>query len=650
MQHFSTIKEEDAPDEEEERLPEIAAPDMQDRSEQGLTNFIGALFSVGSFLCLIALAVLSLFFVQIVAEGGETGMLPIFVALGVSLILGMLLLDFTQARALAGYRAARERNARRSRAIAGTILCLVLGMIHPIMAVAIPLSAGIGCLGHFILHRFFQSEPAWDFLPEEAVSILSGRDRIGMRLTSHRPSVHVMAAPVSRAGSALSLLASVAFGSYLIAENVMSMTAFIPLVIGSLWAAQEILDYAEGRFSRPDADTMPASWVERIDVDMEDENLGLNIQSLTLRQPGGAQIMSDVNLTVEPGQLTGIIGDSGAGKSLLLQVIADPFSLSGLEVSGNVRMGRNDLWRRQSNKQSVPAVLLPPDPFMLPASGADNLTCFHSSDTLPRAKWFLEQLVFAVDMVQDICDAPDARHLPTMQRKSLALARAFTLGPSLYLLDQPEDGLPEKQVGALVHRLKQEARMGRSILLSTHNRTILEACDRLIVMQQGRIIDYGDAAEVRSRMDSGWSRFKGVRTPESEEVLVNWARSHFFRNGDEANRRKVAGIAADMLAFSCQSADARNPGQVEFTFKHFQGHCLLRMRDGDPPVGRSAVQKAEREAQSDQDQNKISLLGSILRASLDVECSSQQDDRLITVKIETYDPRKTGKPGHASQE
>lgn len=649
MQHFPTIKQDDAPDAEEEHLPDFTAPAMQDRSEQGLTNLIGALFSVGSFLCLIALSVLTLFFVRIVAQGGEVGMLPVLVALGMSFILGMLLLDVTHSRALAGYRAARERNARRSRSIAGGVLCLVLGMIHPMMALAIPISAGVGCLGHFILYRFFQSEPAWDFLPKEAISILTGRDKIGMHLTSHRSPVHVMAAPVSRAGGALSLLTSVAFGSYLIAENVMSMTAFIPLVIGSLWAAQEILDYAEGRFSRPDADTVPASRVERTDVDATEDNLGLSVQSLNLRRPGGPQIISDINLEVEPGQITGIIGDSGAGKSLFLQSIVDPFSLSGLEVSGNIRLGRNDLWQRQSNNQSVPAVFLPPEPLMLPASGADNLTCFHRNDMLARGKWFLEQMVFAVDMVENICDAPDARHLPTMQRKSLAMARAFTLGPALYLMDQPEDGLPAKQIGALVHRLKQEARMGRSVLLTTHNRTILEACDRLIIMQQGRIIDYGVASEVRSRMDSGWSRFMGTRTPETEEVLVQWVRSHFFRSGDEANRRKVAGIAADMLAYSCQSADIRNSGQVQFTFKHFEGHCLLRMRDGDPPVGNSSVQKAEREAQSDQDQNKISLLGSIMRAALDVECSSKQDDRLITVKIETYDPRKTGRTRHASQ-
>ena len=646
MQHFTKITQDETPEDDAITLPEFSAPHMQDRAEIRLTNFIGTLFSIGSFACLVALALLALFFTQIVAQSGEIGMILILGALGASFVFGMLLLDFTHARALAGYRAARERNARRSRAIAGAILCLFLAMVHPLMALAILISSGLGLLGHFVLSRFFRSEPAWDFLSKEAISILSGRDKIGFQMTTQRAPVHMMARPVSRAGTAFSVLISMACGSYLVAEGIMSMSALVPLVIGSFWASYEILDFIEGRLSRADPDIMPAASVEPINVEQDDDKLGLSIHNLTLLRPGTAPILSDVTLDVEPGQITGVIGDSGAGKSVLFQAIADPFSLSGVAVSGHVRMGRSDLWLRQSAAQSVPAVLVPAEPLLVAASGADNLTCFHDGEMLSRGRWFLEQLVFAVDMVEAICDAPDARTLPTMQRKALALARAFTLGSPLYLLDQPEDGLPEKQIGALVHRLKQEARMGRSVLLATHSRTVLEACDRLIVLQHGRIVDYGDAAEVRARMDSGWSRFKGMRLPQTEEVLVNWVRSHFFRNGDEANRRKVAAIASDLLAFSNQSADARAPGQVQFTFKHFKGHCLLRMRDGDPPIANSAVQKAEREAQSDQDQTKISLLAGILRAAIEVECSTQQDDRQITVKIETYDPRKTGPIEH----
>ena len=644
MHHFADVTEKPEPEQEtdDNAEPQRVKTGMLDRADQKLTNFIGALFSVGSFLCLVGLGILALFFVSIVAEDGEIGMLPIFCGLGLSLIFGMLLLEFTQARALAGYRAARERNARRSRAIASGFLCVLLGMIHPVMALAIPISAAAGCLGHFVINRIARNEPLWDFLPKEATAVLSGRDRIGFHMATSQPRSHVMAKPVTQGGTALCIMIAMASGSYLVAENIMNMAAFIPLLIGSLWASQAILDYFEGRFVRRDVALIPAAKVEHTGVNPDDEeNPGLNITELSIRDVTGKMIMTDVSLHVEPGQITGVVGPSGAGKSLLLQAIVDPFSLSDLEVSGHVHVNQTDLWQRQSTEQNVPAVLLPPNPIMMAASGHENLSCFKEGELLTRGKWFLERLVFSVDMVEDICEAKNAQTLPSMQIKLLALARAFLLSPPLYLMDRPEDSLPDKHVSALIHRLSQEARMGRSILMVTNNRALLDVCDKLVVMLNGRIVDYGPATEVRNRSDTGWTRFIGNRIPETEEILVNWVRSHFYRDGDEANRRKVSQVTSDMLAYSCQSADVRNPGKVQFLFKHFEGHCLVRMLDDDPPVGTSALQKARTEAAKDTDAHKLSLLGSVIRASQKVECASNKDNRQISAEVETYDPRKT---------
>lgn len=648
MQHFPNKKQISLPEEEDATLaPDIAAPHMLDRAELRLTSIIGALFSVGSFLCLIAISVLGLFFVEIVAEGGETGMLPILSALGLSFVLGMLLLDFTHARSLSGYRAAREANARASKAIASVVLFVLLGMIHPVMAAAIPLAAGAGWLGHVLLHRFSRDEPLWDFLPKEAVSVLTGRDGIGLEMSGTRPPEHVMAAPVSRAGSAIAVVAALASGSYLVAQDIMTQAAFVPLVFGSLWASQAIISYAEGKLSRRDTPRAPAARVERIERDHDQpEHLGLDIQGLMVRDPRGKTLLADINIQVDPGQITGIVGPSGAGKSLLMHAVADPFSISNAETSGSVRIGQTDLWRRENTEQTAPVVLLPPDPIMLPATGADNLTCFHDGEILTRGKWYLERLVFAVDTVEDICNAPNAQTLPSMQVKALAMARAFLLSPPLYLLDRPEDGLPDKQVAALVHRLKQEARLGRSVLMTTNNRALLDSCNRLIVMHEGRVVDFGPANDVLSRMDSGWSRFLGLRHPDTEEVLINWIHSHFHRTGDQANQRKVSGIASDMLALSYQTADARNPGEVQFLFKHFQGHCVLRMSDNDPPLGNGAIRIAETDANSDVEDRELSILGSIMRHTMKVEFDVKQENRRITAQIETYDPRKTGGAPH----
>lgn len=634
-------------DSDNANAPLVADILMVDRSDVRWAAVLSTLFSTGRMVCLFAVAVLGIFFGTIVANQGEVRMIPILIGLGLTFLIGVLLLEFAHVRALAGYRDVRQRHALRSRALVAGVICVVLSMIHPLMGAAIPIGAGVGALGQFILSRIARSEPLWDFLPSEAISILSGRDRIGATLAASRPKDHAMAGVITRSGSALSVIAALAIGAYLIAQDIMAVSAFVPLVLGTLWASEAILDYVQNRFARQEVKLLPVSQVRAGPLPEDDEQqdqIGLKVHDLNVRNPKGIALLRGVNLNIAPGTVTAVVGPSGAGKSLLLQSIVDPFSLANMEVSGHVRQSGQDLWKRQASAQSVPAVFLPPHPVVLPASGAENLSCFHGDEMLNRGKWFLEQIVYAVDMVDSICAAPNAQTLPSMQVKALAMARAFTLGPQIYLMDRPEDGLPEKQVAALVHRIEQETRMGRCVIMVTEKRALLDIADQMVVLQDGQVIDHGPAKEVRGRMETGWARFLGARRLVTEENLCNWVHSHFYRDGDEANRRKVAKIASDMLTFSCQTANPLTPDEVSFTFKHFRGFCILRMQDNDPPISAGKLQQAQDEVDGDDGTRKLSQLACIMREALSVEADMRGDARLLEVKIETYDPRKTRPP------
>ncbi len=651
MLHFSDRgKGEPHPEKDEGdnvNAPKVADILMMDRSDVRWAAILSALFSTGRMMCLFALAVLGIFFGTVVANQGEVRMIPILLGLGVTFVIGIILLEFAHVRALAGYRDARRRYALRSRALVAGAICIVLCMIHPLMGLAIPIGAGVGALGQLVLSRYARNEPLWDFLPTEAISILSGRDRIGATLATSRPRDHALAAVVTRSGSALSVVVALAIGAFLIAQSIMAIAAFVPLVLGTLWATEAILEYVHNHFSQEEVTLLPVSEVRAgpaPDEDDTQDQLGLKVHDLNVRNHKGVALLRGINLNIAPGTVTAVIGPSGAGKSLLLQSIVDPFSLANMEVSGFVRQSGQDLWKRQTSAQSVPAVFLPPHPVVLPATGAENLSCFHGDEMLTRGKWFLEQMVYAVDMVDGICAAQNAQTLPSMQIKALAMARAFTLGPQVYLMDRPEDGLPEKQIAALVHRIEQETRMGRCVVIVTDKRALLDVSDQMVVLQDGQVIDYGPSKEVRGRMETGWARFLGARRLVTEENLCNWIHSHFYRDGDEANRRKVAQVASDLLTFSCQTANPLTPGDVSFTFKHFRGFCILRMQDSDPPVSAGKLQQAQDEVSNDDGESKLSQLARIIRNSMSIEADMRGDERLLEVKIETYDPRKVPPP------
>ena len=169
---------------------------------------------------------------------------------------------------------------------------------------------------------------------------------------------------------------------------------------------------------------------------------------------------------IGPGQVLGVQGATGAGKSVLLRTLVGPYDMTGLQVRGLVQQGETDLWERNTNPSAISALLFPPRPLLLPTSGANNLSFFQKGSALERGKRILEQLVFASDIVERICHAKDATALPDSQQKALAFARGFLLSPTLYLLDRPEDGISEKTLGALSARMRQETRAGAVLYCS----------------------------------------------------------------------------------------------------------------------------------------------------------------------------------------
>ncbi|MEE9389190.1 MAG: ATP-binding cassette domain-containing protein [Paracoccaceae bacterium] len=438
-----------------------------------------------------------------------------------------------------------------------------------------------------------------------------------------------------------------AFGvaSWLAAEGVLASPAVAAVALLSLWSTDAILRYVRHITETPPLLELAETSVEPInDIEFDGDQTGLKVDDLTVFSNSGKLLLSEISFQIPPGSITGIIGDSGAGKSLLFQALVDPFALQGLRVRGSVRGNNQDLWLRHGRDHNVPAVLLPETPILLPTSGANNLACFRDGASLEQGRHILEKMVFSSELVSEICECTDATTLPGMQKRMLAFSRAFLMSPNAYLFDRPEDGLPEKQIAALLQRLQQEARHGRAIMLATDNRALLEGCDTLIVIQDGRIIDKGDASDVRGRQAAGWARFVGVRNLDIDDNLETWIRAQFKRPGDEINRRKVCHIASEMLTFSCQSMNSLAQQSVIFEFKHFVGYCLLSLQDSDAPIGAAQLDKAQQAAKEPDTTSRLSPLASIISKSMDVEASAELERRRLLVKIETLDLRE--EPSH----
>jgi branched-chain amino acid transport system ATP-binding protein len=237
---------------------------------------------------------------------------------------------------------------------------------------------------------------------------------------------------------------------------------------------------------------------------MESETGGLRITDLTVRY-GGVVANQNVTLEVRPGEIVGLIGPNGAGKTTLVDaatgfaryegsVALDGRSLDRLAPHRRRRAGLSRTWQsgelfdNLTVEQNVLSALRPGG---LRALGRDVFGR-RSSATPPEVMRALEQVGLS-----DMKDAV-ARDLSLGRQKLVGVARALVGTCGLLLLDEPAAGLHQHESDEFASSMRAIARGGLGTLLIDHDmQLVLGVCDRLYVMEFGKIIFSGTPAEAR---------------------------------------------------------------------------------------------------------------------------------------------------------
>jgi branched-chain amino acid transport system ATP-binding protein len=235
----------------------------------------------------------------------------------------------------------------------------------------------------------------------------------------------------------------------------------------------------------------------------------LEVQDVTVRF-GGLAALLDVSASVEPGEVVGVIGPNGAGKTTLFNVVCgftrpsggqlhwqghtlrrhSPRSLAGLGIARtlqglglfphltvleNVLVGAS-----RHSRVGIASAL-----FALPRGDSDE-TALRG-----RAHRYLTEL--------GIADATDRLpgQLPYGVQKRVSLARALVAEPKLLLLDEPASGLSADEMSEL-STLIRGLRDRMSVLLVEHHMDlVMSVCDRIVVLDFGRVIATGTPDEIR---------------------------------------------------------------------------------------------------------------------------------------------------------
>lgn len=205
----------------------------------------------------------------------------------------------------------------------------------------------------------------------------------------------------------------------------------------------------------------------------------------------GRPILQDVSLNIQAGEIIAIAGAPGSGKTTLLRLIA------GLVKPDGGRILVDDIPLDTLSLQDISSTIaLKPQDFCL-FSGTieENVRAGGPPLTSEKRQHILEWTGMGaafqengLDWTTDI--GARGSNLSGGQRQLVALSRSFAAGASIILLDEPNNGLDAPFETHLARRIS-ELRGKATVIVSSHSRTLLMACDRVIVVGQGRILADG---------------------------------------------------------------------------------------------------------------------------------------------------------------
>jgi ABC-2 type transport system ATP-binding protein len=241
------------------------------------------------------------------------------------------------------------------------------------------------------------------------------------------------------------------------------------------------------------------------------ENTVIHVRELT-RRFGDFYAVNGISFDVHRGEIFGLLGANGAGKSTTFRMLCGLLPIS----SGNIRVAGVDL--RHAAARARLKIGYMPQKFSLygDLSVRQNLKFFSSAYGLSgnyrkeRIKWALEQ--FSLDAYADI----NSINLPLGYKQRLSMACSLMHHPQILFLDEPTSGVDPQARRQFWSRINALAEEGVTVMVTTHFMEEAEYCDRLAIMAAGKILTIGTPSGIREI-----GRTEQNPEPTIEDAFIN---------------------------------------------------------------------------------------------------------------------------------
>jgi ABC-2 type transport system ATP-binding protein len=225
----------------------------------------------------------------------------------------------------------------------------------------------------------------------------------------------------------------------------------------------------------------------------------IELTGLTKRY-GRFTAVDGITLTIPCGELYGLVGPNGAGKTTTMRMIAGILQ----PTAGSIHIAGIDLWREPLRAKSRMG-FIPDRPFVYDKlTGAEFLRFvagLYGQDGAMIDRR-IDELLALFDLLPWKDELTES--YSHGMRQKLIIGSALLHRPEVIVVDEPMVGLDPKSARLLKDLLRQFVGRGGTVLMSTHTLEIAEAmCDRIAIVQGGRVVAAGTMDELRSQTSSG---------------------------------------------------------------------------------------------------------------------------------------------------
>ncbi|HAQ39382.1 MAG TPA: ABC transporter ATP-binding protein [Clostridiales bacterium] len=263
------------------------------------------------------------------------------------------------------------------------------------------------------------------------------------------------------------------------------------------------------------------------------------------KEYSGLKVLHEINLSINAGDIYGLVGRSGAGKSTLLRCIngLEEYNGGQLLVSGHEihNYSKNEL--REFRKGI--GMIFQHFSLLERKTVYDNvalpMVCWkHPKEQINKKVKELLELVGISDKINE-----KPRYLSGGQKQRVAIARALSLNPKILLCDEATSALDPKTTKSILELLKEiNEKLGITIVVVTHQvEVVRHICNKACILENGRIVEEGSVEEVFLRNSPALRRFLG------EENTLNYGKGRHiqvFLPENPDNRNIFTKMALDL--------------------------------------------------------------------------------------------------------